>query len=100
MSLTSAFAAVTMMPPPNPSSRKKATVGPKVETLGSAISATVMTAKPASRATFLPLLSMIGPADSDAMIRPIACARATLAFCAVSRGRVGITVPNVAATIP
>ena len=101
MSLTSVLAAVTMMPPPNPSSSSSARIGTNEPALGSAHSAIAISVRPSTRPVFLPLLSIRGPTDTDAIIRPMAWASATVPFCSIDRKvKVGMSVPSMAATTP
>ena len=51
-------------------------------------------------ATFLPLRSINGPAETEAIANPMACANAIVPFCASLNPSVGQSVPQVAATTP
>ena len=77
---------------------------PKPVDLGSRNSAIVISARPSTRPTFLPSLSISGPTPTEAMISPSACMDAMVPFCwgvSLKRAeRSGRMVPSMAAIMP
>jgi len=59
-----------------------------------------MSASEVTSASFFPFASIIGPADSEAMIIPIACANAIFPFCSGVRLNDANKTPNIAAMTP
>ena len=72
MSLTSVFPEVTITPPPKPSVNQQAMIIPYPATFGSVRSEAVTILSPSNKPVFLPRLSMRGPAEREATLKPSA----------------------------
>ena len=71
VSLASAFAPVTMVPPPTPIRNISSTTSPNPRDRGNSISAARINSVPSTSAIFFPCKSISGPAPSDASISPM-----------------------------